>query len=41
MTEDRVVAQGVHKAFGDNEVLKGINLVVEPSEVMCIIGPSG
>ncbi|WP_313120922.1 amino acid ABC transporter ATP-binding protein [Proteiniclasticum ruminis] len=33
--------KNVHKSFGDLEVLKGINLVVEEGEVVCIIGPSG
>ena len=31
----------VNKRFGDLEVLKDINLTVEPGEVVCIIGPSG
>jgi polar amino acid transport system ATP-binding protein len=31
----------VRKSFGDNEVLKGINLDVEPGEVIAIIGKSG
>jgi polar amino acid transport system ATP-binding protein len=31
----------VHKRFGRLEVLKGINLTVQPREVMCVIGPSG
>ena len=31
----------VQKSFGDNEVLKGINLDVEPGEVIAIIGKSG
>ena len=29
------------KSFGDNHVLKGINLEVKPGEVICIIGTSG
>ena len=33
--------QNVHKAFGANEVLKGISLEVTQGEVLCIIGPSG
>ena len=33
--------EDVHKRFGDLEVLKGINLDVEPGEVVCVIGPSG
>ena len=31
----------VHKAFHDNEVLKGINLTVEKGDVIVILGPSG
>jgi polar amino acid transport system ATP-binding protein len=43
-----VVAEGagvrledVHKHFGKNEVLKGIDLSVAPHEVVCLIGASG
>jgi polar amino acid transport system ATP-binding protein len=36
-----VKAENVHKAFGQLEVLKGIDLHVDVREVMCIIGPSG
>ena len=36
-----VRAENVHKAFGHNEVLKGINLEVAKGEVVCILGPSG
>lgn len=31
----------LHKSFGDNEVLKGIDLEVEKGEVVVVIGPSG
>ncbi|MEV0596557.1 amino acid ABC transporter ATP-binding protein [Nonomuraea cavernae] len=31
----------LHKYFGDNEVLKGIDVTVEPGQVVCVIGPSG
>ena len=33
--------KGLYKAFGDNEVLKGIDLSIEEKEVVVIIGPSG
>ncbi len=32
---------GVHKSFGDNHVLKGIDLEVASREVLTIVGPSG
>ena len=33
--------EDVHKRFGDNVVLDGIDLSVELGEVLCVIGPSG
>lgn len=33
--------EDVHKSFGSNEVLKGINAEVQKGEVVCVIGPSG
>ncbi|HUG21196.1 amino acid ABC transporter ATP-binding protein [Piscinibacter sp.] len=36
-----VEIKGLRKRFGDNEVLKGIDLNVEPGEVIAIIGKSG
>ena len=33
--------QHVKKTFGDNEVLKDIDLAVEEGQVVSIIGPSG
>ena len=33
--------QQLHKYFGDNEVLKGIDFHVEQGQVVCVIGPSG
>ncbi len=32
---------GVHKRYGDRDVLHGIDLGVEPGEVFAIVGPSG
>nr|WP_281398808.1 amino acid ABC transporter ATP-binding protein [Natronoglycomyces albus] len=31
----------LHKYFGKNEVLKGIDLEINEGEVVCVIGPSG
>jgi L-cystine transport system ATP-binding protein len=39
--EDRIVAEGVHKAFGENEVLKGVSFSVAQGSATAIIGPSG
>ncbi len=39
--EPVVRLEGVHKRFGDNEVLRGIDLEVASGEVLTIIGPSG
>ena len=33
--------QDLHKSFGDNEVLKGIDFHVDQGHVVCVIGPSG
>jgi polar amino acid transport system ATP-binding protein len=33
--------EGLHKSFGANEVLKGIDLTVATHEVVCLIGASG
>jgi len=33
--------EGVHKWFGNNHVLKGIDLEIVPQEVLAVIGPSG
>jgi polar amino acid transport system ATP-binding protein len=36
-----VVLEGIHKSFGDLEVLRGIDLTLEEHEVVCLIGASG
>jgi polar amino acid transport system ATP-binding protein len=41
MSAPMVKAEAVHKRFGRNEVLKGIDLEVATGEVMCLLGPSG
>jgi len=41
MSVPKVEAVGVRKSFGRNEVLCGIDLVVQTGEVACLIGPSG
>ncbi len=41
MTVPMVLAEKVHKHFGKLEVLKGIDLAVQPGEVCCLLGPSG
>lgn len=33
--------ENLHKSFGSKEILRGINLEVEKSEVVVVIGPSG
>ena len=36
-----IEVKGLRKAFGDNEVLKGIDTTVYEGEVIAIVGPSG
>jgi len=36
-----LILEDVRKSFGEDEVLKGIDLVVAPHEVVCLIGASG
>jgi polar amino acid transport system ATP-binding protein len=36
-----LVLEGIRKSFGENEVLKGIDLSVTAHEVVCLIGASG
>jgi polar amino acid transport system ATP-binding protein len=38
---EAVRIEGLHKSFGTNEVLKGIDLTVATHEVVCLIGASG
>ena len=41
MTETLIKIENLHKSFGKNEVLKGINIEIKRGEVVVIIGPSG
>jgi ABC-type polar amino acid transport system ATPase subunit len=41
MPEAMIRLEGIHKRFGELEVLKGIDLEVGKGEVICILGPSG
>jgi polar amino acid transport system ATP-binding protein len=41
MMATAVRIEGLHKSFGTNEVLKGIDLTVATHEVVCLIGASG
>jgi polar amino acid transport system permease protein len=40
-TPDALRLRSIHKAYGNHQVLKGIDLAVRPGEVISIIGPSG
>ncbi|MFI1334536.1 amino acid ABC transporter ATP-binding protein [Streptomyces sp. NPDC020845] len=41
VTTSRIALSGVHKRFGHLEVLKGVDIDVEPGEVVVLIGASG
>ncbi|SCG52907.1 amino acid ABC transporter ATP-binding protein, PAAT family [Micromonospora echinaurantiaca] len=41
MTAPMVCCQQLRKSFGRIEVLRGIDLVIERGQVICVVGPSG
>ena len=41
MNEPAIRMHGIHKSFGANEVLRGIDLAAQRGETLSIIGPSG
>ena len=41
MTSPMILADGIRKRFGSNEVLKGVSLTLAKGEVVAVIGPSG
>lgn len=41
MAELKIDVQDLHKSYGQNEVLKGIDAKFYEGDVVCIIGPSG
>jgi polar amino acid transport system ATP-binding protein len=41
MSTPVVEIKNLHKSFGDNHVLRGIDFSVSQREVVCVIGPSG
>jgi len=39
--QDMIRIRGLRKAYGEHEVLRGIDFTVRPSQVVVVIGPSG
>lgn len=37
----RITLREIHKSFGHNEVLKGIDLTVHPGEILAVVGENG
>ncbi len=41
MTDAVVVAEGLHKSYGDTPVLRGVGLTLHRGEVLALLGPNG
>ena len=41
MNSELIKVEGLRKSYGDNEVLKGIDVTIAEQEVVVVIGPSG
>ena len=41
MDSNIITIKNLHKSFGENNILNGINFKVNKGDVSCIIGPSG
>lgn len=41
MNNEMIKVRGLRKSYGDNEVLKGIDVTIAEQEVVVVIGPSG
>ena len=42
MSEQKALEiKDLHAGYGETEILKGINLIVEPAQTVAIIGPNG
>ncbi len=41
MNNEMIKVEGLHKSYGANEVLKGIDVTIAEQEVVVVIGPSG
>lgn len=41
MDDNIITIKNLHKSFGDNNILNGVNFSINKGDVSCIIGPSG